>query len=497
MNLADAPTLEELTTDPDALPSSPGAAMEVLRLIEAEDCDLSRLQRTLEKDPALTARVLQVANSAMFGLSREVSNISQATVLLGMRTVRLMALSFSLTDGVPRAGTEGGFSYEEFWRRGIVSSVVSRRLAEATAPQHGDDAYVAGLLGHLGRIVLATNASEAYSRVCSEGGSWPGAAEERAVLGFASDELTSRLLQRWGLPEAMAVAVRGRDVPTDEVVDEPLTRILHVALRAETVLDPQGGGDGLWELIDSTSRCLGLDEDLVQDLLASCEADVRITAEMLRIELGPATHHDLLDRARRRMLQLSMTAIQDDADRRRELIEENRRLESAARVDQLTGIANRASLDAFLDEQVQARARHDLPGSVGLLMFDIDHFKNVNDCYGHPAGDAVLAAIGAKLGEIARRGELVARYGGEEFALVLPVIEDDDELTRAADRIRTSISTLVVETSAGSLTVTMSVGGARMDHGCSDVESLVARADAALYESKQNGRDRVTIERRD
>ncbi len=496
MTLIDAPSLEELTTDPDALPSSPGVAMEVLRLIEAEDCDPSKLERALETDPALTARVLQVANSAMFGLSREVSNISQATVLLGMRTIRLMALSSSLTDGVPRSGTEGGFSYEEFWRRGIVSSVVSRRLAEAVAPRHGDNAYVAGLLGHLGRIVLATNASVAYSRVCSAPASWPSAAEERAVLGFASDELTSLLLRRWGLPEEMSLAIRDRDVPTDEVADEPLTRILHVALHAETVLDPFGGGNGLWELIDAASRCLDLDEHVVEELLDSCEADVRVTAEMLRIELGEATHHDLLERARQRMLELSTTALHDDEDQRRELIEENRRLENAARIDKLTGIANRSALDSFLDEQVQTRRRHELPGSVGLLMFDIDHFKNVNDCYGHPAGDAVLAAIGAQLAGIARRGELVARYGGEEFALVLPVVLDDDELTRAAERIRAAVSALVVETSAGALTVTMSVGGARLDHGCSDVASLIARADAAVYESKQNGRDRVTIERR-
>jgi diguanylate cyclase (GGDEF)-like protein len=489
------PTLDDLSTDPDALPSSAGIAMEVLRLIESEDCDLSRLERTIETDPALTVRILQVANSAMFGLSRDVSNISQATVLLGMRTIRLMALSFSLTDCVPRSGESGGFSFDEFWRRGIVSSVVARRLADVTSPQYGDDAYVAGLLGHLGRVVLATKASEAYSRITSES-VWPNAQEERAVLGFASDELTGSLLSRWGLPEAMAAAVRGRDVAIGEVPDELLTRILHVALHAETVLDPQGEGDGLSGLIDAASRCLGLEEYLVEEVLATCESDARATAQLLHIDLNDTSHLDLLDRARKRMLELSVTALQDEEERRRELVQENRRLADEARVDKLTGLANRAAFDAFLDEQAQARTRHVLPGSLALLIFDIDHFKNVNDVYGHPAGDAVLAAIGNKLAEIARRGELMARYGGEEFVLVLPVVQDDDELTRAAERIRAAISQLLVETTAGALTVTMSVGGASLDPGSSDIESLVERADRALYQSKENGRDRVTIERR-
>lgn len=167
------------------------------------------------------------------------------------------------------------------------------------------------------------------------------------------------------------------------------------------------------------------------------------------------------------------------------------RLEQLSGIDPLTGVLNRRGFDRKLPEiepLVRSRGRA-MP--LAVAMVDVDHFKRVNDEMGHAVGDEVLKAVGRILGEVVRQHDSVVRYGGEEFVLLLPQVEVDGARV-VAERARTTIENSVLTPACEDLRVTISVGVAERKPGESRM-SLVARADAAMYEAKQSGRNRVIM----
>lgn len=164
-----------------------------------------------------------------------------------------------------------------------------------------------------------------------------------------------------------------------------------------------------------------------------------------------------------------------------------------ARIDELTGLWNRAYLNSRLTQECSASTRSGRP--LSLVMCDVDHFKKVNDTHGHAAGDAVLRAIATRILSSLRTSDVACRYGGEEFAVILPGVEGKGAEV-AAERIRQTIAASPVD--AGSLSLDLSVS---LGFACSDQMSpllndlapttLIEHADAALYAAKRGGRNRV------
>jgi diguanylate cyclase (GGDEF)-like protein len=173
----------------------------------------------------------------------------------------------------------------------------------------------------------------------------------------------------------------------------------------------------------------------------------------------------------------------------------NLRLQQALRqqstTDALTGLFNRRHLEESLEREMRRAARTDQP--VGVIMFDLDHFKKVNDTFGHEAGDAVLRAIGSLLSRGARAEDMPCRFGGEEFFLIMPGTSIEGARLRA-ERLRSDVKQVPIMQDGRSIgTVTISIGVAAFPvHGLS-VKDLIATADAALYRAKNEGRDRVVI----
>ncbi|MGC9665842.1 diguanylate cyclase [Planosporangium sp. 12N6] len=172
---------------------------------------------------------------------------------------------------------------------------------------------------------------------------------------------------------------------------------------------------------------------------------------------------------------------------------ENARLFSQVRrmatIDGMTGLYNRNHFFAEARRVLGIAQRHHRPAAV--IMLDVDHFKQINDTYGHPVGDEVIREVAARLRASTRDGDVVGRYGGEEFVLVTP--ETGAGSIRLAERLRTAICAEPVPTEAGPLSVTISVGVAHAGSGEEDLSDLLAHADGALYAAKQNGRNRVEV----
>jgi diguanylate cyclase (GGDEF)-like protein len=171
---------------------------------------------------------------------------------------------------------------------------------------------------------------------------------------------------------------------------------------------------------------------------------------------------------------------------------ENARLyqqvQKQAETDALTGISNRRTFESVLERELSRAARN--AEQLTLAMFDIDHFKSLNDTYGHQVGDEVLKKVANALALTCRDFDTPARYGGEEFVVILPSCSSKESLM-VAERLRKAIAEIDAVTP-----VTASSGVATFPTHASDVYALIKAADEALYESKRGGRDRVTRSRR-
>ena len=171
-----------------------------------------------------------------------------------------------------------------------------------------------------------------------------------------------------------------------------------------------------------------------------------------------------------------------------ELLEAQHALEILARTDALTKVLNRRAIVDELEREVDRAAREGSP--LGLGMLDIDHFKVVNDTYGHAAGDAVLCEVVRRILGVMRPYDTFGRFGGEEFLVLVPGV-GERELQEVLERIRNVIGCTVVVVEGHELLVTVSLGGAT--RGSESADGLIARADDALYAAKEQGRDRVVL----
>lgn len=237
-------------------------------------------------------------------------------------------------------------------------------------------------------------------------------------------------------------------------------------------------------------------------LLASLIADVLMDVGILPMVFGiPIIGFTVLflatasslngrsEREHRELVALRQDLEQRVRDRTRELEDANRRLDEASRTDSLTGLPNRRGFLEASAQELQRSLRSGLPCTV--VMADLDHFKEINDRLGHPAGDAVLRDAAALLRSKLRAQDLVGRWGGEEFILLMPDTGVAGAAV-AADTLRLALAAHSFEPDGASLTVTASFGAAehRRDQ---PFETTVANADRALYRAKEEGRNRVAV----
>jgi len=172
-----------------------------------------------------------------------------------------------------------------------------------------------------------------------------------------------------------------------------------------------------------------------------------------------------------------------------ERVRATQELERLSQTDALTGLANRRRINERIEAAVaEARASG---GTPGVLMLDVDHFKEVNDVYGHQAGDVVLEATASRIAGALQAGEEAGRWGGEEFIVLVPHVRDAATLTVIADRIRAAVSERPISAAGAPLTVHASAGAALLTPTVESASVLVDRADRALYAAKRRGRNRT------
>jgi diguanylate cyclase (GGDEF)-like protein len=215
------------------------------------------------------------------------------------------------------------------------------------------------------------------------------------------------------------------------------------------------------------------------------------TQRRLIVEVFDVIRYAEESEARFQELEQRMLSLQRE---NLDLLVKNRALNEVSSRDTLTGLYNRWYVIEKIDSEINRAMRHGSPMS--LLMLDVDHFKRINDTWGHAAGDDVLRAIGKLLRESCRVYDVPGRYGGEEFCIVLPETKPGNTNV-VAERIRKRLETTELECGGEAIVVTASIGIAGMEAPADDEilspAALIDRADRALYSAKSRGRNRIEM----
>jgi diguanylate cyclase (GGDEF)-like protein len=230
---------------------------------------------------------------------------------------------------------------------------------------------------------------------------------------------------------------------------------------------------------------LFVDEVLVARIACLSNEVARVTVSGdLSLRLNPGGNDELSTLAR--AVNSMLTVIQKA---KVELLQAQESLRFHAEHDALTGVRNRRAIRDVLRKEL-ARCRRER-NTLGVILADVDHFKKINDHYGHASGDAVLVAVVQRIGATLRSYDLLGRYGGEEFLIIAPGC-DLDVAHKLAERVRAAVGDEPIDLGNEMATVSLSLG-VTLGTAESDPEFLVAQADTAMYQAKRHGRNRVEI----
>ncbi|HKI37964.1 MAG TPA: diguanylate cyclase [Gemmataceae bacterium] len=291
MPLLHATRFDELKAG-NQLPSPTGVALAILRLAESETTSAQEIARVLQTDPALSGRVLKIANSAYSGRSRPATSVREAVTHLGVRTVRNVALGFSLVSQCGR-GACRGFDYGGFWSRSLAMAVAAQSVAHHSGHVAPAEAFTCGLLGQVGRLALASIYPDEYTEVLERAG--PDNPRELCRLErerFATDhnELTGAMLRDWGLPESCVEAARHHENCAESGLPEGhrilgLARLLSVAseMAAVCVAGDEGRAPRVLGLF-AASEEVGIAADELIELCDHVVAEWQDWGRILQVE---------------------------------------------------------------------------------------------------------------------------------------------------------------------------------------------------------------------
>jgi len=267
--------LEALVRRVRDLPALPAAVVRVMHLADDPKAGTADVARALASDQALAARVLKLANSAFYGSTRRISTVSESVISLGMRTTRNLVMATSCQEMLEQDIAGYALPRGALWRHSLACASAAQALAQRACYRATEEAFVAGLLHDIGKVILSTYLQDQFVHVLRRAleGGLTFAEAEREVLGFDHAEAGARLLERWNLPSSLVLAVRWHHAPFDSPSPSLLPCLVHVADAVCLTLGIGLGLDGLaYTLHPEALAALDLTaEDFEQVASQSCD----------------------------------------------------------------------------------------------------------------------------------------------------------------------------------------------------------------------------------
>lgn len=482
-----------------SFPTPPAVAMQVIALAQDPEIDLARVADTVSADPAIAAKVMRIANSAMYARRRQSTNLRQALIVLGLNATLTLALSFTLVNTLRRDASRG-FDFLAYWKRAILSATWGKLLASEFGRRDAEEVFLTALLQDIGMLAIDRIAPDVYSgispfqlehgRICQH---------EQSCIGTDHRSVGSWLLKNWNMPAALVRGVQhSHDVTAGGVEAEHREFVRCVAMSGElaNVWLSDRSQMSIRRAGEQVHKHLGIIQNRLVDMFGTISEQIPVAESLFEVEMLPGEQvQDLLDMARETLVVRNLYEIDRNKDlehQKSKLKEENSLLRVESARDALTGVYNRRAFEEAMEREFAVAIKNRWP--LSLVFVDLDKFKEVNDTHGHPAGDAILREVAALLTSTLRDSDVVARYGGDEFVLLLPGV-DAAQVEAIGRRLVENARTRKVTSESGtSFGITLSLGIATCDARTTfgTTQDLLAAADAALYHSKRNGRDRHT-----
>lgn len=483
-----------------SFPTPPPVALRVIELAQDSDIDIGRVADAVSADPAIAAKVMRIANSALYSRRRHSTNLRQALIMLGLNATLTLALSFTLVANLRRNPPQG-FDFNAYWRRALLSATWAKLLGTEINRRDAEEIFLGALLQDLGMLAIDRIQPETYAehspfdcehaRTCER---------EQAVLGTDHRAVGAELLHIWNLPKQLSTALlHSHDNPPGDVAPEQRSAVSCIALAGELAELWMGGRDevAMRRVGQQAHQQLGILPNRLVAMFEDIQQQLPVAEALFEMSLFDGTQlQEITDTAREILMVRNLRALEEVQtlqSRASRLEEENVELKQESSRDALTGVYNRRHFEESLLTEFTSSQRHGWPLSV--VFVDLDRFKDVNDTFGHQTGDNMLRAVATLLLDSLRDSDVVARYGGDEFVLLLPGIDAQGAAQVGARLVSEARSRQVDSGNGLQVSITLSLGIATMstEHQFPGCQELLAAADTALYHSKRNGRDQHTL----
>ncbi|MFN7020136.1 MAG: HDOD domain-containing protein [Phycisphaerales bacterium] len=478
----------------DKLPSLPAVAARVIELTGTKDVSMVRLAETIQHDQALTAKILRTVNSSIFSLRRKCASINQAIVMLGLNSVKTLALGFSLVSAIEKAAGAGqkrpGFDMADHWRRSLTTAAAARSIANIAGLPSPEECFLGGLLQDVGMVALHLAMGDEYDRIVAQARGEHAAVTrlELVALGTQHADVGAMLASRWRLPDELVMPIKYHERPTAApLAQQPVCRAVWLGNTACEVLlgaDPAGA---MRRFHRQCKRWFAIGTAEADEILLAVSAQAREMATLLRVPILPAADAaSMIARARARLAGLDVVdgplPTTDALD-----------FERCELVDELTGVSSRRKFDqTIIAAFEQAR---EVEGSLALALVDIEGIESLSKNHGQDLCDTVLIVVAARLERaFSPARPLTCRFDASRFAVLM---QKADPAT--ASRLALAASELVrhspIEIAAAqrgspvNVTVGLNIGLAVLERGeasvYTDAADFVAGAEASLEAAKR------------
>lgn len=491
------------------LPTLPSVASKLITLSGQKDTTLADIADLISKDVALSAKILKISNSAFYAFPQKISSINKAAALLGTGAVCSLSLSFSFFS-IGGSNTKTIFNFQEFWEKSLAGAVAARLILAQIPGANTGEIFTASLLCNIGKLVFACTVPELYNQFLSCLQKYDGKAEialEEKIIGASHCDIGYAVAEHWRFPLSLLLPIKYHDTPEKYTGGDKQMALAINAVYLSTILVHILYSDNpeQWHSLfrSKAETLLKLETSIINKILGEVHKVVDQAAGYFGLHMPPTRSiEEILQEANIRLslINLSYEELTRELARSkmklkkntRELEQKNKLLKNMANIDGLTEIYNHRYFQDFLGKEINRAIRN--KEAISILMADIDHFKRLNDTYGHQTGDFILKEFGKVCKNAIREYDLMARYGGEEFVFVLPGAEPDDAKT-IAEKIRTTVENHVFDDGNAICNVTISIGVASArptDQNFKKYE-FVDLADQALYQAKKEGKNKVVM----
>lgn len=486
-----AETLDEILSCP-SLPSLPAVAVRVIELTSDPDLVLADLATTIQNDQGLSAKILRTVNSSFYALRKKCTTIEQALVILGMASVKSLALGFSLVESVGDPD-DTCFDYVSYWRRGLYTAVGAKIIASKAGRDFADEAFLAGLLQDIGMIAIYRRFKEEYVSLLQQAeADAKVASAELGQYELTHCDIGSMLADRWRMPSEFISAIKYHHAPTAAPLDKTdIVRSVHLAGFVHNALTDENPGPAVSRLKRLSSEWFGLTREQADAVLKeTAEASVELSG-LFKLDTGSsADHEEVLRKAHEQLLENSKQSNESTYSDSMDSL-----LLDSQRTDPITGTMARSAFDVAVREGFGAAKKQG--SELCILLVMIDGYPKKGETVDLVSIDDALITMAALLRKhFDPAGASISRWADSAFAIAVPRCGNAAAMAMATEfcnDLQRSDRQWNFGDAAGPVPATASIGAAVLDASSREaferVEQLMSGSARALQSVMASGGD--------